>query len=202
MNKTFTSSKGATIELRPVSQFKIDTLKASKAEIEAPTYTVPIVGGGSQEVLLDAVSAKNKDRLDEWNAYTEARAKAEADYAKKFLELMIWDGTEITVPNGDSEWHISNEHFGIKVPDDPIERKLFYVYNELLGTPEDIGNLIAEIFSVSSIDEEAVATLRNSFRANVQRKPNRTSPKGKKPMEGKQDIQSVGSDPLLEPTAP
>jgi len=196
--KTFTSSKGIVLNLKPVSQFKIDFLRAAKTEIPAPTYEVPIVGGGTQLIPMDAIAAKNKGRLPEWEAFVAARAKQEADYSKRFLELIVWDGVEVNVPDVDSDWQKSNDHFGIEVPDDPIGRKLFYVYNELLGTPEDIGNLIADVFEVSHIDEEAVKSIRDSFRIGIQKQSNKQPSKGKKSMEGKPDVQRLGSDSLLE----
>lgn len=182
---TYTSSKNVILALRPVSQFKIDTLRSSKSEIPAPTYEAKVVGGGVQEYPLDETIAKNKGRLDEWNDYLDAKAKGEAAHAKKFLELMIWEGVDVVVPDAGSDWQKSNEYFGIVIPDNPIERKLFYVYNELLGTPEDIGDLIAEIFAASKIDEEAVAKLRTSFRSGVSRKANSRVPKVKEQLEVK-----------------
>jgi hypothetical protein len=199
--KTFKSSKDVEIELRPVSQFKIDTLRSAKHDLPRPTYQAPVVGGGFQEIPLDEQIATNKGRLDEWHEYEAARAKQEADYAKKFLELMIWDGVSIAVPDIDSDWQKNSAYFGIEIPVNPIERKLFYVYNELLGTPADIGNLIAEIFTVSQIDEEAVAQLRNSFRSSVQKPTHRNGGKKQKPVASEPDLQYAGSDSLLAPLA-
>lgn len=196
--RTFTSSKNVTLDLIPVSQFKIDTLRASKVDIPVPTYEMKVAGGESLNYPMDEEIAKNKGRLPEWKAYVEAKAKVEAGYSKKFLELMIWEGVNCVIPDVESDWQKSSDYFGIKIPDNPIERKLFYVYNELLGTPEDVGNLIAEIFSVSQIDEEAVETLRNSFRANVQRKANSRVRKVKRKVEGNSDVEPIGSDSLLE----
>jgi len=171
-HKTFSSSKGADLELRPVSQFKIDTLRASKEEIPVPTYETKVAGGDSLLIPMDEEIAKNKGRLDEWNAYIKEKQKKEAEFAKRFAELLIWEGVFVEVPDAESEWQKSSEYFKIKIPDNPIERKAFYVYNEFLGTQEDIGNLIAEILSVSQIDEEAVGKLRASFRIRAQRKAN------------------------------
>lgn len=172
-DKTFTSTKGVTVNLQPVSQFKIDSLRAAKTEIPAPTYTVTVAGGDKFEHPLDEEIARNKGRLDEWNEYKAAYQKAESEHAKKFLELLIWEGVSIEVPGVDSDWQRASEHFGMTIPENPIERKLVYVYNEILGTPEDIGDLISAIMSVSKIDEEAVTKLRESFRAGIQRKANK-----------------------------
>lgn len=199
--KNFVSSKGASIELRPVSQFKIDTLRASKHETPAPTYEMSVAGGGKQVIPLDQIIAANQGRLEEWNQYLEKRAKEEEEHSKKFLFLIIWEGVQITVPDMDSEWQKVNDFLGIEVPENLVERKLFYVYNELLGTPQDLGDLIAEIFAVSQIDEEAVKQLRDSFRLAMERKPNQPSPKNNGAMASKPNVQRARSDSLLAPAA-
>jgi hypothetical protein len=184
--KTYSSSKGVTLVLRPVSQFKIDTLRTSKEELPAPTYEAKVAGGESLNLPLDEESAKNKGRLAEWNAFVEKKKAIEADHAKKFMELMIWEGVDIAVPDCESEWQKTSDYFGIKIPENPIERKLFYIYNELLGTPEDIGELISQIFSVSQIDEGAVTKLRESFRLGVARKANIRLSKKQRKLENQQ----------------
>lgn len=184
--KTFSSSKGVVIELRPVSQFKIDTLRASQEEVPVPIYVAETVAGEKQEFPLDEIIAKNKDRMDEWEAYQARKHAVEADHAKKFMELIIWEGVSVEVPGPDSSWQKTSEHFGIRIPENEIERKLFYVYNELLGTSQDIGDLISAILSVSQIDEEAVAKLRNSFRSGIQRETNRNLSKKQRALEDKE----------------
>jgi len=175
------TSKGVDLVLKPVSQFKIDSLRMSKVELPVPTYTMKVVGGESLNYPMDEAIAKNQDRMDEWNAYVAEKAKADSEYMKKFLDLLIWESVEIEIPDKESEWQKANDYFGIKIPDSAVERKLFYVYNECLGSPDDIGELMADIFSVSKIiDEEAVTKLRASFRLGVSRQANSRVRKAKK----------------------
>jgi hypothetical protein len=186
--ETFTTSKGVGLSLKAVSQFKIDALRAAKADIPVPTYKFQVVGGEEQEYPLDAEIAKNKDRLDEWIEYVLSKNKAESEYAKKFFEMMVWEGVDITVPGTESDWQKTSEYFGIKIPENPIERKTFYVYNELIGTAEDVGELIAGILSVSGVDEKAVSTIRESFRPGISRTTNSELPEVKELVEGEQVV--------------
>jgi hypothetical protein len=166
--RTFCSSKGIELLLKPVSQFKLDSLRSSAEEIPVPTYTMSVLGN-DVPYPMDEEIAKNKGRLDEWNAYLKARSALERDKAKKFTDLLIWDGVEIDVPGPDSEWQKTSEIFGIKIPTDPIARKLHYVYTELLISQEDIVNLVSQILSVSQMDEEVVRKIRESFRSKKER---------------------------------
>lgn len=177
MSKIFTSSKGIVIALRPVSQHKLNSMRNAKVEVPVPTYRVQTVGGDGQEFLLDETSAKNKNRLDEWNEYLAAKKIEDTKYSEKFANFLIWEGVNVVVPGPESNWQKTNDYFGIKTPDDPIARKTLYVYNELLGVAEEVGDLIAEILAVSAvIDEEAAKKLRRTFRPDTQRETDRELP--------------------------
>jgi hypothetical protein len=183
--RTFSSFRGIVIPVNPVSQFKIDTLNSSKRVVPAPTYEIEIVGGAKQTLPMDEKVAESKGRMDEWNAYLTEKKIADEWNTKKFLEFMVWEGVSVEVPDKDSDWQKQCEHFGMDVPEEPISRKLFYVYNEMLATKEDLGNLVADIMSVSKISEEAVTKLRDTFRSGIQQDSDKVDGKGKGKVENK-----------------
>jgi hypothetical protein len=150
-----------------------------------PTYETKVAGGDTINLPMDEVIAKNKDRMDEWNAYSKLVQMNEARFTQKWIELLIWEGIDLEVPDKDSEWQKTSEYFGLTVPDNPIERKLFYVYNEFLGTTDDLGELVAQISIVSQIDEDAVAKLRDSFRHGVQGQADKGLRKKQRRLENK-----------------
>lgn len=178
--KTFVSSKGVTLTLRPVSQFKLDALRTSAAEIPVPQYQMTIAGGGKVAHPMDEIIAKNQGRMDEWLEYKAAVNEQNRLEAKRFSELVISEGVDLEIPGIDSEWQKNMEHFGILVESEPIPRKLQYIYSEMLVGGDDIAALISQILSVSQIPEEAVAKIRNSFRAQTERNAARATGKGKK----------------------
>lgn len=161
--KTFVSSRGITLNLRLVSRFKIDAVRSSAEVVEPPTYVMNVVG---QDVHypLDETIAKNKGRMDEWNEYLNKKKIAGQVAAKHFSELLVYEGVDVDVPDENSDWQKQSERFGIKVPADPVERKMLYVFNELVGTKEDLENLIVQILSVSQVEEEVIQRIRDSFR--------------------------------------
>jgi len=180
-NKTFCSSKGVILTLTPVSQFKIDAVRTSKEEISVPTYEMKVVGGESFSHPMDEEIAKNQGRLDEWDAYLAKKKALDAERTKNFTELLIWEGVCVEVPGIESSWQKECEHFGLSIPEEPIARKLFYVFNELVGTGEDLSILISQILSVSQIDQEVVDRIRASFRTSLSRKADsRLPPKQRK----------------------
>jgi hypothetical protein len=167
--KTFVSSKGIELVLRPVSQFKLDSLRASAEEIPVPQYEMTIVGGEKILHPMDATIAQNQNRMDEWNEYLKAKSANERDKAKRFTDLLLFDGVELDVPGEDSDWQRTSEAFGIKIPTDHIARKLHYIYTEALVGQEDITSLVSQILEVSQMDEEVVRKIRDSFRAKAKR---------------------------------
>ena len=178
--KTFCSSKGVVLTLRPVSQFKLDALRTSTTEIPVPQYMMTIAGGEKVPHPMDEIIAKNQNRMNEWIAYRQAVHEQTALQAKRFTELVISEGVEIEIPGLDSEWQKNMDHFGIKVPEEPIARKLQYIFSETLVGGEDIAALVSQILSVSQISEEAVAKIRNSFRSAPQRDTPRPAGKSKR----------------------
>jgi hypothetical protein len=184
--KTFCSSKGVELTLRPVSQFKLDAIRTSSKEIPVPQYEMTIAGGGKVLHPMDEIIAKNQGRMDEWNQYqAEVREQASL-HASRFTEMIIFEGVDIEVPGTDSEWQKNMEHFGIIVKDDPIARKLQYVYAETLVGAEDMTALVSQILSVSQLPEEAVAKIRNSFRTPEKRDTPRRPGKNKRKVEEQQ----------------
>lgn len=166
--KTFCSSKGVELRLKPVSQFKLDALRASFQDIEPPTYFMDVLGE-KRPHPMDEEIARNQGRLDEWNEYLRLKSAAAREQSKKVSELLIWEGIELDVPGPDSEWQRVSAAFGIVLSDDPIQRKAQYVYNEVLVGGEDVASLISQIMAVSQIDEEVVQKIRDSFRAQKKR---------------------------------
>src|SRR5689334_3717514 len=96
--KTFCSSKGVTLNLRPVSQFKLDALRISIPEIPVPQYEMTIAGGGKVLHPMDEIIAKNQNRMDEWLAYKAQIRERDRLSSERFSELVIWEGVEIEVP--------------------------------------------------------------------------------------------------------
>lgn len=167
-NKTYTSPRGVVVNLNPVSNFKVDSLRQSFETINPPTYTMNVLGKDT-EYPMDEEIARNKGRLDEWKAYQIELSKLNAKNAKALTDLMFYEGVDVEPPDKDSDWQKKSERFGIKVPDDPIDRKLHYIYTELLVGPDDIEALYSQIMSISQVSEEVIAKMRDSFRARKKR---------------------------------
>lgn len=196
MAASWTSSNGKKVTIRPVSLFKLDTMRASKKELPVPVYVATTVAGEKQEYPMDEVIAQNQGRQEEWKAYLAEKAKQEALYSRRYFSLLIWDGVDI---EPSEKWIEEATYFGT-LPENKIERKVQYVYDEILMTGEDANELMAEILQISQVSKEAVDKLRASFRARAQGKAHKRMSPQKEPMESKgADVGDVGGSAVLEP---
>lgn len=185
LQNSFTSSKGVEIPLRPVSQFKIDAMRSSREEVPVPTYTADVFGGGKEELPLDEVAAQNQNRMEEWQAYLTAAQKERSEFGIRMNNMVIYEGVDLDAPGPDSDWQKSCDLFGLKVPTDPIARKIFYINTELLGTSEDMGNLMTAVFAASRFSREVIDKMKATFRSAMERKTDQEVAKDPGPVENK-----------------
>jgi hypothetical protein len=169
----FTSSKGVDIPIKAVSQFKLDAMRTSRDIPQPPTYEAEVLGGEKELLPLDAESAKNKGREDEWKQYLADVEIERNAYGKRFNTLITYEGVDLEPPGEDSEWQVTCDALGLKVPTNPVERKVFYVNTEMMGIPEDMGNLVTAIFEMSKFSPEVISEMKATFRAIMERKANK-----------------------------
>jgi len=183
-NRIYTSSKGAVLKLRPISQFKLDSIQASRKQISPPTYTVKPVAGPEQEFPLDEEVATSRGRLDEWVEYVKKRDAVDADFSKRFTSAVIWYGVDVEPSD---EW-ITDATFLGTLPENKIAKKVQYVYDTFLETTEDMGNLLSDILEISQINQEVVERLRANFRTGKGRKTHSGMAAQKVPVEVEEPI--------------
>jgi hypothetical protein len=179
---TYSSPRGVVVKLKPVSNFKLDSLRQSLEKISPPTYTMNVVGQ-DMEYPMDEEIAKNKGRIDEWRAYEIELKKLNAKNTKRMTDLMFYEGVDVEPPGKDSDWQKNSERFGIVIPDDPFDRKLHYIYTELLIGADDIESLYSQIMSISQVSAEVIAVMRESFRVRKKRNADKLAEQVKRQMD-------------------
>ena len=169
MTNTFLSSRGIELILRPVSQFKIDSLNSARAIPISPKYDKETITGEKQTFEMDEKSAESLGRVEELNKYKADVAEESREFAKRFMWLIFYDGIDVDVPDADSEWEQIQNEIGMTVPSSPVARKIYYITSELIATELDAGDLTATILGLSGASREAVDRIKASFRAGIQR---------------------------------
>jgi hypothetical protein len=171
--KNYTSSKGVNIPLRAVSQFLIDAMRSSRVQVPVPTYEADVFGGDKEILELDEEIAKAQGREEEWKEYLKDVEQETRVFGIQFNTMIVSEGVDLDAPGLESDWQKKCDRFKIKIPEDPIDRKVFYINTELLGTFDEMGDLMTAIFAASKFSKEVIAKMKGTFRSA---------------MEGKKDI--------------
>jgi hypothetical protein len=189
------------ILLSEIAQNVIREFKERGEPIEPPTYTVTLAGGATQEYTHTedtleyplALALKETDITSEAEQIANRRTvEAHAAWAKhkdalKRLQSEInerqftyafdegieaddsnnaWDGT---IPEG---WLERQHRYGFEPPDDPYEKRLWYILRGLLVTAKDQVLVWTNILALTSegVKNEQVEAALDFFRSAVEGK--------------------------------
>lgn len=158
----FTTRTGIALTLRPVSEAKIQAVRAGIAWPARPTYTTRLPGGAEQTHEADAESA---DPV-EWAAYMAAYLAAENEWYERLGQLLLFYGVAVEVPDS---WEDDQRYFGIAIPDDPRAKKSHYILTELLTTRGEQQAIMLAILALNQTPEEAITAQEAGFRPDLGR---------------------------------
>ena len=145
---------------------KIAESVKAKYDLTKPTYTVTLAGGGKQIFEYDEQSIQDKATpktdVEKWEAYQLNFNAMQAEANEKTTAYMFFAGVDCEVSE---DWKSLQEWLGIALPDNPFDLKVRYITTELLKTPYDIKNAIAEIMKLSGkgVDTSAVKAAESMF---------------------------------------
>src|SRR3990167_3950686 len=162
-----TTVAGVEVLIGPVNLFDLNLAAARLEKefrergepLDPPTYTAELAGGGTQTfehdedtlevtpemVLSEALDDPEKAKeiaahrtavnREAWADYMSANARLIAEQSALRMEIML-DGVKAELPE-DGAWEARRKRRHLEVPDDPIEKRLYYIQRELLVTPAE-----------------------------------------------------------------
>lgn len=160
----FTTSSGVKVLLKPVDPIFIQSVSSSVKIPKTPTYEVTTVSGRVERHKMDAKAAEQlPDGTSLWQQYIDERNEAQTEQSNRILRAILYMGTEVELPSHD--WEKKFRFLGIDVPDDPDERRVFYLTSEL--TTQDTMALMTQVMRLTGVDEEVVQRAEEAFRNPV-----------------------------------
>lgn len=161
-NETYTTERGYTITFKGISGL-LDKVRLAHKDPEQPMYEVKTAAGLVEYHPLDEKSAETpeeKARLAEYQIKV-----AETDFARylAMCQCVLLHSVVVEMPQDDS-WIKVQEAIKIKVPTDPIERRLHWLETELYGSQQDFENIFLGAMRASGTDEEILSQMADSFR--------------------------------------
>lgn len=166
-NKTFTTRAGVELILVPIPPLLLEQVRASVKYPPVPTYTTKTAAGNEETYKHDETTLTTDEERLAWAEYLAGKKEADRLLNERVMRALFLKGIALTMPT-DNEWVLEQEFMGIKVPDNPLERKLHYISTELVSTSEDMVGIMSEIMRLTGVDEAVVKNAEESFRRAVE----------------------------------
>lgn len=103
-----------------------------------------------------------------WNAYEAESRRLTKEFSERLLKTILLRGLKLEMPQDDA-WVREQEFMGYTVPQDPLERKMYWLETELFSTKAEIQEVVVQVVQASGTNEEVISAMERSFRGDVER---------------------------------
>ena len=177
---SFTTTKGVAIDFVSVEALAAQIhLQYGKREsdLEAlgcPSYEVTTLGGVTEKhYYTEDVVSSTDNPVDpkiksDFETYLTNLRTLQADHHEKINRLVFVRGVKFDMPT-DESWIKDHEGFGLVVPTDLVERRIYWLQTEAIGTTADLEAILEGVAKASGVLEEEVVKATESFRDQVER---------------------------------
>jgi hypothetical protein len=180
-NNELTTSRGKTLRIKALPSLQVQLVEqaaqkqavALYGEAKRPTYTVIVAGGDTETNPHDETTLEVEGNPEEtaankaaWAEYKRIGRLQQNHVLEKLRDFYFLQGVEVDIPP-DGEWMEVQRFFGVEIPEDPIGRRLHYIYSEALGGADDVERVISSIMAATGIGTEMIAAAAASFRGTV-----------------------------------
>lgn len=169
----YRTTTGRTIGLRAVSPVRLGLIANTvKVEVEQPVKRVETdLPGVGQEFPLTAELCETDAERAALAAYEEAVAAAQRARNEKTLKYIL---SEQQVGMDDvEEWKEDRAYWGLEVPAHRIDQKVAYIYDKIIGSPQDMMEIQARVMAKTYSNEEATGRISSMFQRAIRRETTR-----------------------------
>ena len=172
----FTTKGGVEIPLRSVGRRYVQQIFSKYEFPDPPTYTVELVGGGTQtfphNVTKEGSTLVTPEDVKAWAEYQDEVVTITGTRFEKLIHFLLYECVLLDPPPVE-EWSVDHDAWGLEVPDpqeDKVAHKVFWIDNELLVDPDDQAALVALLYQDAGIiGADDVAEFELFFRSTVER---------------------------------
>lgn len=169
----FESSRGAVVSLTAMPPMLMARIEAQVdeefGEINPPTYTVEAIGGEPQVIEHTAKTVETPEEKEAWIAYKDRLTERQTEKGNRVMRALQVQCMEPVFENGDEEaWIKRQEYIGMSVPDDELDRKLFWIESEFIGSTEDMMQALKIPMELAGVDPEELGAAEKLFRGPLQ----------------------------------
>lgn len=162
MSRTFTTSRGVVLEFLPIPTF-LEKIYIQHPLPQPPTYSVKTVAGAVETHVHDTTTLETDEDRAAWDAYQKNLKDSQEKLNLALMRVVLLRGIKVDLP-ADEGWIQEQAFIGLSVPDDPRERKIYWLETEVLASKEDYAAVVAGVMEASGVPEEAVRQAEETFR--------------------------------------
>lgn len=177
-DRTYTTTRGVTVRFRPILA-DLEQFHATHPDLVPPTYDVPTVTGLVEkwpltQEFIDTDDAKPEEKAA-WAEYLVEQGKVSEKQSRDLIKLCLIKGVEFDAPQSLDDWKAEQAFLGASVPDGAIEQRFAYAYSILVGTVEDVLEIIKGVSLASGeIPQELRAQAESTFQRPMERADGQT----------------------------
>lgn len=165
--RTFVTSRGVTLEFLPIPAL-LEKLQAQHKLPEPPIYEVKTATGVTEKHTHDETTLETDADKAAWAEYQKNLQEATARLNLALMRLVMLRGVKVQMPKDDT-WIAEQQFIGLTVPDNPRERKLYWLETEALASQDDYAQMLAGVMAASGLSEEVVQQAEATFRGALGR---------------------------------
>lgn len=169
MSNIYTTTRGVPVKFLGIAGLvaKVNAQFMATKPVP-PTYEIKTAAGGTEIHAHDSTTVTTEQEKTTYADYLNKLAEWNASYARSMTRVAMSLGLEAELPKTDA-WVTRHKALGFDVPDDPEERRLYYIENEVLGGKQDYEALMVGVMRASGVAEEALSAAESLFRGQLER---------------------------------
>jgi hypothetical protein len=162
------TSKGTKIRLIGLNPARLEKLQKAGKMPDVPYREIPNDLGDSQKEYLSENDLQNDEERAAWAEYKEKVNIVETKRSENVLKYVFTDGFEPLDMSDMEEWkRLEVEEYGLELPESPVQLKMDYINAKVIGTADDLGNIMAGVLERTGVPAEMLGEIRDSFRGTV-----------------------------------
>lgn len=162
-----TTSKGASVKLIGLNPARLTRLQTAGKMPDVPYREIPNDLGVPQRENLSANDLQDDDERARWAAYLEECNVIEEKRNENVMKYIFTEGFDVDLTDIDEWAREEVEEYGLEVSEKRIQRRMDFINARVLGTAEDLGNIMAGVLERTGVPADMLDEVRNSFRGTL-----------------------------------
>lgn len=171
------TSKGAKVRLIGLNPARLERLQSAGKMPDKPFREMENDLGSSQKEYLSEKDLQDDHEQAQWTEYQEKLKLIDDKRNENVMKYIFSEGFDVDDSQID-EWAKEEvDEYGLEVSESRIQRRVDFINAKVIGTADDLGNIMAGVLERTGLPADMLDEVRDSFRGNIrQSTPEETTP--------------------------